>query len=239
MFLYGKNSVIERLKAAPATMRQLFLREDFDDPAVMEVIRKSGVKFQKLPEKKLPKFRPGENLQGIVAEVEEFKYADIEDILENKKLVPIFLDRVFDPQNLGAIMRSAACFGGFGIVIPAHKACSVTETVLKVACGAENYLPVAQPANLTNAILEAKERGFWIAGAVADAEKDISREKLPFPLALALGSEGEGVRYGVDKHLDLRLCIPTPGAGLSLNVAQACAICCYEIVRQRARAEEC
>jgi len=233
MLLYGKNSVIERLRAAPATMRQLFLCEDFDDPAVMEVIRKSGVKVQRLADKKFARFRPGENLQGITAEVEEFQYADLQDLLENKKLVPIFLDRVFDPQNLGAIMRSAACFGGFGIVIPGHKACSVTETVLKVACGAENYLPVAQPANLTNAILEAKERGFWIAGAGADADKDISREILPFPLALVLGSEGEGVRYGVDKHLDLRLRIPMPGAGLSLNVAQACAICCYEIVRQR------
>jgi len=234
MLLYGKNSVLERLKAAPRSVRQLYLREDFSEPLALALAKKAGLAAKRVPAHKFAKFRPGENLQGIVAEVDEFVYADLEDVLEKgKAITPLFLDRVFDPQNLGAIMRVAACFGAFSLVIPEHKACQVTETVLKVACGAENYVPVVSTANLTNALLKAKERGFWAAGTVVDAGQNIAKTELPFPLALVLGSEGEGVRYGVDKHLDLRLTIPTPGAGLSLNVAMAAAVCCYEVVRQR------
>jgi len=106
--------------------------------------------------------------------------------------------------------------------------------VLHVASGGENYVPVTKVANLTNAMLAAKEAGYWMAGAVVDeGAQDINKLSLPFPLGLVLGSEGEGVRYGVDKHLDIRARIPMAGAPLSFNVAMACAIFGYEITRQK------
>ena len=144
------------------------------------------------------------------------------------------LDRIFDPQNLGAIIRTAACFGKLAVVIPRHKACEVTETVLRVASGGENFTPVAMASNLTKAILEAKEAGFWVVGAVVGDGQDINKVDLPFPLCFVLGSEGQGLRYGVEKHLDVRVRIPMEGAPLSFNVSGACAIFCHEIAKQRA-----
>ena len=146
----------------------------------------------------------------------------------------IFLDRVYDPQNLGSIIRTAACFGGFAVVIPKHKACQVTETVLHVAQGGENHVPVVMVTNISKAIEEAKESGYWIVGAVtSDDAQDIDKVSLSFPVGFVLGSEGEGVRYGVQKHIDLKARIPMRGESLSFNVTVACAIFCYQIIRDK------
>jgi 23S rRNA (guanosine2251-2'-O)-methyltransferase len=178
-----------------------------------------------------------QHTQGIIAEVDNFKYTDFDELLNAEKgpeRVLIFLDRVYDPQNLGAIMRSAACFGGFAIVIPKHKACCVTETVLHVAQGAENYISVAMVSNVSGAIINAKKAGYWIMGAVLEkGAKPLSSIDIPFPLGIVLGSEGEGVRYGVDKHIDIKATIPMGEASLSYNVSIACAIFCYEVNKQK------
>ena len=182
------------------------------------------------------RIKRADNLGGIVAKVKEFVYADFDRELSQgpaKNSSFIFLDRIFDPQNLGAIMRSAACFGNFVVVVPKHRACEVTDTVLHIAQGAENFIPVVMATNLTNTMLQAKEAGIWIAGAVTSSAENLAKAKLPFPLAFVLGSEGKGIRYGVNKHLDLRFNIPMSGAPLSFNVSAACSVFCYEISRQR------
>ena len=103
-----------------------------------------------------------------------------------------------------------------------------------MASGGENYIPVSMVTNLSSAIISAKESGYWIAGAVmSDDAKDINTIPFPSPLGIVMGSEGEGVRYGIDKHLDIKARIPMKGAQLSFNVAMACAIMCYEITKQR------
>ena len=181
--------------------------------------------------------RPEKDLQGIVARVNKFEYQDFGSLVkmpEDKRLNLIFLDRLFDPHNLGVIMRTAACFGGFGIVIPGHNACEVTEAVLHVASGGENYVPVSMVANLTGAIIKAKDNGYWImGGTVADDAQSLHEISIPFPLGLVMGSEGEGIRYGIEKHIDIKARIPMHGAELSFNVAMASAIFCYEISRQK------
>ena len=155
---------------------------------------------------------------------------------DSKNLSFIFLDRIFDPQNLGAIIRTTACFGGFVIVIPKHKACQITEAVLRVASGGENHTPIVLVSNLTNALLEAKKNGFWVVGAVIDEGQDMRQAKLPFPLCFVLGSEGPGIRYGLQKHLDVKVNIPMEGARLSLNVGAATAVFCYEIAKAKEKA---
>ena len=166
----------------------------------------------------------------------DFQFYDLLNAEGGQRPVNMFLDRITDPQNLGVIIRNAACFGGIDVVIPRFRACEVNETVLHVASGGENYVRISMVANLSNAIIKAKKSGYWIMGAVLEeGAQQIDKISLPWPLGLVLGSEGEGIRYGVGKHLDIKAHIPMRGAQLSFNVTVACAIFCQEISRQRNR----
>lgn len=241
MLLYGKNSVLERLKANPQSIRKILLQENFDTPHIEKLIKTHSIPLERLPFQKLTRVKPAKDLQGIVARVDKFKYFSFNDLLsqaEAKQLTLIFLDRINDPQNLGVIIRTAACFGRFAVVIPQFNACGVTEAVLHVACGGENYIPLSLVSNLSHAVLSAKKRGYWIMGAVVNSEAEyINKTSLPFPLGLVLGSEGEGIRYGLQKHLDVKARIPMQGVKLSFNVAIAFAVFCYEISKQRGVSE--
>ena len=235
MFLYGKNSVLERLQINPQTIRKIFLQTNFKEMNIAQIIKSKKIAVNTVTPKELIRIKNSSPLQGIVAEIEDFVYTDFYELLDkpaDKRLSLIFLDRISDPQNLGAIIRIAACFGGIGIVIPKHEACAVNDTVLHVASGGENFVPVAMVTNITNALNEAKKTGYWVAGAVVEDGENIYNSILPFPLALVLGSEGYGIRQGIQKHLDLKFRIPMKGADLSFNVTSACSIFCYEINRQ-------
>ena len=238
MVLYGRNPVLERLRADPGTIRKVFLAEKFDEPEILRLIEEHGIEAERLPAAELAKKRPAKDLQGIYANTDKYRYADFEDLLERgegQRPALVFLDRVNDPHNLGVIIRTTACFGGFAVVIPEHEACEVNETVLHVASGGENYTPVSRVTNISKAIMGAKDSGYWIVGAVVDEDGvDLSRTSLPSPLGLVLGSEGSGIRPGIRKHLDMKVSIPMEGARLSLNVNIACAVFCYEACRQRA-----
>ncbi len=237
MFLYGKNSVLERLKSNPRSIKKIFLQDNFEETFLTKLIKKNNIPTQYLPFRKLVKLKKADKLQGIVAEVDKFEYTSFRELLSRpleKQPTFIFLDRVQDPQNLGSIIRTAACFGGFAIVIPKFKACDINETVLHVASGGENYLPICLVSNLSNALIAAKKSGIWIVAAVAvDDSEDMNKTRLPRPLGFVLGSEGDGIRQGLNKHADMRAHIPTRGADLSLNVTVACAVFCYEINKQR------
>jgi len=237
MLLYGRNSVLERLKADPKSIHRILLQDNIALPAVERLIKTCGIAYERVSLKQLKRIKPDHNLQGIVAKVSKFRYTSYDyllDQVEDNRLSLFFLDRINDPQNLGAIIRTAACFGGFGLVIPKFKACEVTEAVLHVACGGENYVPVSMVSSLSTAILKAKGSGCWIAGAVTDADaSSITATSFSFPLGIVLGFEGGGIRYGVQKNLDIKVRIPMHGAGLTYNVGLACAIFCYEIARQR------
>ena len=176
------------------------------------------------------------NAQGVIAQVRQFSYVHLEDFLcreDIKKYTIVALSNLTDPQNLGSILRTLACLGKFAVLIPRHRSVSVTDTVLKVACGGENYVPVIQVTNLVPALEQLKKEGFWVAGAVVDEGEDLSEVKLVFPLCLVIGSEGEGIRKGILDKLDFKVTMPMQGAVLSLNAAVATAVFCYEISCRR------
>jgi len=232
IYLYGKNSVLERIKLRPKTIHEIFLDKKFSDKPILDAIHKAGLPVKEVSEQELSRIKRADRLQGIVARVDQYQYTDFEELLfsdKAKDLTFIFLDRISDPHNLGSIMRIIACLGNFVLVIPRHEACGVNETVLHVASGGENYVPVAVITNMSQALEKAKKQGFWIAGAVVDGGETLHTAKLPKPLCLVLGSEGKGIRPGIAKHLDIKLTLPMKGAPLSLNVAMASAIFCYEI----------
>jgi 23S rRNA (guanosine2251-2'-O)-methyltransferase len=234
MFLYGQRSVIERLKNNPKSVHKVYLLEDVKRPEIFSIARRRNVPIEKINLHKFSQLTRNVHAQGVIAEVGEFSYQDFDEIIssEDKPLL-IFLDRVTDPQNLGAIMRICACFGGCAIILPKYESVEVTDTVLKVSCGAENHVPVTIVTNLSNAAQKAKDEGYWIGATVVQGGESPRKIKFNFPLGLIFGSEGEGVRPGLLKHVDYRLTLPMGGAELSFNVATAVGIFCYEAFNQK------
>jgi len=236
MYLYGKNSVLERLRHKPMSIRRIYLQENFHVPAVLELVKSRGIPVRRVTEGQLMRIKHADRLQGIVAEVEKFRYTQYDRLCRqaaSRILSLICLDNINDPHNLGSIIRTAACLGNFGIVIPRYSSCEVNDTVMHVASGGENFVPVAMVNNLASALGDAKEAGCWIVGAVVEDGQDLNTVSLPFPLCLVLGSEGKGIRHGVKKQLDMKVRLPMNGARLSFNVAMASAIFCYEISKQK------
>jgi len=156
MRLYGKNSVCERLKKNPKSIKNIFLQNNFDASHIERLIKENNIPVKTLTPGELASIYPKKDLQGVVARVDKFEYASFEELLnrpDEAKSTLIFLDRLYDPQNLGVIIRTVACFGGFSVVIPRFGACEVTEAVLHVASGGENYVPVSMVANISSAIM--------------------------------------------------------------------------------------
>ncbi len=236
MYLYGKNSVLERLKADPGSISKVYVQENFKAQHIIELIESMKIPLVKVDEKELLRIKRADRLQGIVAATAKYVYTPFEKLIDDSKENPvsfIFLDGLNDPHNLGSIMRIAACFGGFAIVIPDHGSCEVTEAVLHVSSGGENFVPVAKVTNLSTTLLKAKKAGYWAVGTVVEEGVDINSVSLPFPICLVLGAEGKGIRYGIQKHLDIKVTLPMKGAELSFNVAMASAIFAHEIAKQR------
>lgn len=238
MYLYGKHSIRERLKNHPKTIRRINIEQGFADEDILRLIAHKQCRRVVLSSKEMLRLYSGPKAQGIIAEVNPFDYCDYDRLLDQcieAGDTPVFLDSVDDPQNVGAIIRTLACMGGFSLVLSEHRACSITETVLHVASGGENYVRIARVTNIASALREAKKKGFWIAGTVVRQGDDLTTASLPFPLALVIGSEGKGIRPVIEKQLEVRLHLPMRGAPLSFNVGIACGLFCYEIIRQRKR----
>ena len=234
--LYGRNSVSERLKINPKSVKHILIDRSQDLKGLEHLCKSKHIPIRYLLERDFEKITRNIRAQGIIADVEGFQYAQLEDILNQpKEKLPaiLFLDNLNDPQNLGSILRSIACFGNFAVILPKHDSVEITEAVLRVASGGENYVPVAQVTNLSSAINEAKHCGYWIVGGVVAQGQGLSKVNFNFPVGLVIGSEAKGIRQGLLKQLDAQVTIASSGAGLSFNVAVAAAILCYEVTRQR------
>lgn len=176
--------------------------------------------------------------QGVLAEVRrsmELGEVDLPSVIQSIEGVPLvlILDGVQDPHNLGACLRSADALGAHAVVIPRDRAASVTPTVRKVAAGAAETTPVVSVVNLARSLRQLKELGLWVVGADAGAQMSAEATALDGPLALVLGSEGEGMRRLTLETCDLLVKLPLSGAVESLNVSVAAGILLYEVGRQR------
>lgn len=240
-FLYGKNSILERVRTNPKSIKKVYYQSNFKEKGLLDRLEKQGICAEVATESQLARLKRADRLQGVVAHVEAFQYTPmdtlIEDALREKRTV-LCLDEINDPHNLGSILRITACFGNFSIVIPRYSACDVNDTVMHVASGGENYVPVCMVNNLSHFLVDAKDAGFTVAGSIVEEGEDLTTVTLPFPLCVILGSEGKGVRHGLKQYCDLSVRIPMHGAHLSFNVAVAAAIFCHEITKQRGMFEE-
>ncbi|MEG1704990.1 MAG: 23S rRNA (guanosine(2251)-2'-O)-methyltransferase RlmB [Clostridia bacterium] len=178
------------------------------------------------------------NSQGIVASVTDYQYCEIDDILDvatKKNEVPfvIILDKIEDPHNLGAILRSIDCLGFHGCIIQKRNSCQITDTVEKVAAGACSYVKVARVTNITESIKYLKEKGLWIYGLDMEGASDIYATSLSGALGLVIGNEGDGISRLVKENCDAMIKIPMTGNINSLNASVSAAISMYEVARQK------
>ena len=169
--------------------------------------------------------------QGIAAEVEPYPYVDPEQIIRSHSLL-IALDEVQDPQNLGAIIRTATAVGA-GVVIPRHRAAEITGAVVKASAGMTERAAVARVRNLADFLTGAKAAGFWTYGASGQADGDYTAQDYIYPSCFVMGSEGEGLGRRVESMCDVMVSIPLESGVESLNVSVSAAVLLYEVVRQR------
>lgn len=170
--------------------------------------------------------------QGIAAVVDPYPYVDPADLLQSHTLL-VALDEVQDPQNLGAVIRTAEAAGA-GVLIPRHRSAEVTGSVVKASAGATEHAAVAMVRNLSDFLDEARNAGFWIYGADAGAENVYTGQDYTYPTCFVVGSEGGGLRRRVASLCDVMVSLPLAGRVSSLNVSVSAAILMYEALRQRA-----
>ena len=171
--------------------------------------------------------------QGVVAEVDPYPYADPRALLAGESSLLVALDQVQDPRNLGAVCRSAEFAGAAGVVVPERRSAAITPVACKTSAGAVEHLAVAHVRNLADWLGEAKEAGFWIWGADAEAEAAPWSVDLTGPTVLVLGGEGKGLRPRVADSCDGLVALPRRGSVESLNVSAAATALLFEALRQR------
>jgi 23S rRNA (guanosine2251-2'-O)-methyltransferase len=171
--------------------------------------------------------------QGMCAEVSAFPYADPDALLGGAAPLIVVLDQIQDPQNLGAIARTAECAGAAGLVIPERRAVEVTSAVCKASAGAVEHLPIARVRNIADYLDEAKKRGVWCYGADAAAPMAYDTVDWSGGAAIVLGAEGKGLRPRVAASCDALVAIPLRGRIESLSVAAAAAVLLYAATVRR------
>ena len=233
MTLYGRNAVLEALTGR-RRVRRVWVAEDALADAVRA--RGPGVPIERADATALELMCGSTAHQGLVCEADPYPYVHAEDLLRAEDALVLALDQVQDPQNLGAIIRSAESAGAAGVVLPDRRAAEVTPAVCRASAGAVEHLAVARVRNLADFLKSAKERGAWVYGAAADAARDYTDVDWQGRVVQVLGSEGKGLRPRVRDACDDLLRIPLHGRVGSLNVSAAAAILLYEAVRSRAGA---
>ncbi len=228
MIVYGRNAVREALRGPREVGRVWATRG-----AAREAwLRDAAVTLADAAE--IARRCEAEAHQGVCAEVGPFRYANAGELLAGvRDPLLVVLDEVQDPQNLGAVCRTAECAGASGVVIPERRAAQVTAAVCKASAGAVEHLPVVRVRNVADFLADAKRAGCWCYGAAAGARTAWDAPDYAGGVALVLGSEGRGLRPRVAAACDDLVAIPVRGRLESLNVGAAAAALVYEVVRAR------
>jgi 23S rRNA (guanosine2251-2'-O)-methyltransferase len=173
--------------------------------------------------------------QGVVLEAAPLPEPQLHEVLKTAEAsgLIIVLDQVTDPHNVGAILRSAAAFGAGAVIMTERNAPPTTGVLAKSASGAVEHVPLIRVTNLSRALNELQEAGFWCVGLAEEAERDLSALDLSARTAVVLGAEGEGLRRLTRENCDELARLPTGGRIGSLNVSNAAAIALYEARRQK------
>ena len=235
--IYGRKVILEALNAN-VRIKRIYLA-DYENPSrdflnLVELIERSGIPYKVVNKNKIDNLVQGENSQGVVADVEEMRYYTLDEVLDDKDSadLSIILDRIQDPHNFGAIIRTAAAVGVDFVVIPKKSSVKVTPAVVKVSAALVFRVPIVLETNLTRVIDKLKKRDFWIYGA-STGGKLYAQADFSYKTALVFGNEGSGIRRLILENCDEIISIPMKSGVDSLNVAVSAGIIMYEVLRQR------
>lgn len=238
---YGIHAVRVLLSRSPAQVRRVWFAGERDAGRLGELralAQRCGVAVAAVDKVRLDVLAEGGRHQGVVAEIlprSGDPETQLEEALEAATGPPLLLvlDGVQDPHNLGACLRSADAAGAAAVIVPRDRAAGLTPVVRKVAAGAAETVPCVAVVNLARTLRGLKDRGLWLVGTDGAADRTLYDVDLAGPVALVLGSEGEGLRRLTRECCDQRVAIPMAGAVESLNVSVAAGVALFEAVRQR------
>lgn len=237
----GIHAVREALAARRPMQSVLIARgrhgERLDE--IVRLARQNGVSVRFEDRPQVDRAAGTREHQGVVAVVAAEAVVSLEELLavsasRNAPGLLVLLDGVEDPQNLGAIIRTALAAGALGVVIPERRAAGLTDAAVRASAGAAAHLRIARVTNLSRAMEQIKEAGYWLVGLDERAEKHCTDIDLAGRVALVFGGEGKGLHQLVRERCDFLVSIPTTGPVRSLNVSVAAGIALFEVVRQRA-----
>ena len=225
-YVYGRLPALNVLSTNK--VKAVFIQHNFSDEKILNAISKKGIAPKHVDLATLNKMSGNGNHQGIIVETFPHEYSSLEEIIKSSKQkeqpLILILDEIEDPQNFGAILRSADAFGVDGVVIKSKNQVPLNWTVAKVSTGAIEYVKVAQVSNLNNVIKVLKENGFWIYAADGSGKDSYEKVDYSGSVALIVGSEGRGISQLVMKNSDFIIKIPMTGHVNSLNVSVSTGI---------------
>jgi 23S rRNA (guanosine2251-2'-O)-methyltransferase len=238
--IYGRHPVLSALESQRGLNRIWVTPRLRYDPRFHNLIlqaKENGTVIDEVEPRRLDQITNQANHQGIAAQIAPYSYIELYELIAQAKSttdpVIVVADGITDPHNLGAIIRTAEAIGAQGLVIPQRRASGITSTVVKVAAGALENFPVARVVNLSRALEDLKEAGFWIYGTAAGASEPLHTVSFRGPIVLVIGSEGEGLSMLTQRSCDVLVSIPLMGKTPSLNASVAAGMALYEIFRQR------
>ena len=233
------NPLIEIVKSCPDRVNKILIQREKRQRKISEIIqlaKANHIPLLFVPKQKLD--RLDRTHQGVVALLAPKEFSSLDAILSSTSIpFLVLLDGIEDPQNLGAIIRTAEGAGADGIILPERRSVGLSEAVSLVSAGALEYLKVARVKNLARTMDNLKTKGVWLVGAEAGTKEHWYEFDYRLPVGLVLGSEGKGLRPLIRKKCDKILTIPLLGSITSLNVSAAASIFLYEVVRQRKNRE--
>lgn len=233
MLVYGKN-VAKELLNNKRKIKKVYLANNFKDEEILSLLNENNIDIIYEEKYKIDRMEKG-NHQGILLDIEDYKYIDERNMLDNMPENPfvVILDHLEDPHNFGAIIRTCEASGVDYIIVPKDRSVQINSTVMKTSVGALDNVKIVQVTNLNVIISKLKDRGLWIVGT--DMEDSVLYDEIDYktPTALVIGSEGFGMSSLVKKNCDFIARIPMNGKINSLNASVAAGIMIYEVVRQR------
>ena len=230
MLVYGKNVCLEYLEKNKK-VRKLYIQEGLKDENLISAIGKLNIEPKILPKYELDRLANGLH-QGIIMDVEDFRYTDYHDFIDDSESFVVILDHLEDPHNLGAIVRTAEAAGVSGIIIPKDRSVEVNATVIKTSVGTVDNIPIDMVTNISATIKDLKDKGFWIVGTDMNGT-DYREIDYHGKIALVIGNEGSGMSRIVRESCDFIAEIPMYGKVNSLNASVASGIMIYEVVRKK------
>ena len=240
----GRNCIQELLRHNPERIREVFIAESKTDTspsrksALREAFDAEGIPVRECARHELDQMVQSDSHQGVVARVKPRGFLAFDDLLEQARsedsIRVLALDGVLDPQNVGAILRAAECFGVDAVLWSKNRAAPLGPVVSKVSVGASELVPLCPVPNLHRAVEALKEVGVWSVGAVVAPEASVLESfDPPQKWVLVMGSEGEGIQHLIEQNLDFRLYIEMLGSISSLNVSQATAVFLHAITTRK------